>query len=109
MKRRWLLGSMCVAAAVISFTGGAGRAQDAPSAETPPNPLAARDAQGGNGADLGPGLFATADADVDGAVTRAELKALLGKWAAEAGSASDAGATDADLTRVIRLLQPRRP
>ena len=41
---------------------------------------AAADAQGGNGADLGPGLFAAADANIDGAVTRAEFKATFEKW-----------------------------
>ena len=38
------------------------------------------DAEGGNGADLGPGLFAAADSNTDGAVTRAEFKTALEKW-----------------------------
>ena len=42
------------------------------------------DAEGGNGADLGPGLFAAADSNTDGAVTRAEFKTALEKWFQEA-------------------------
>jgi type 1 glutamine amidotransferase len=69
----------------------------------------AADAQGGNGADLGPGLFAAADANVDGAVTRAELKATLQKFLADADTARSGSVADADLANGVKLVAPRLP
>ncbi len=110
MTHTTMLGRIGAAAVVLELMVAPARAQDsAPSAEAPPNPMTARDAQGGNGGDLGPGLFATADTNLDGGVTRAELKAVLEKWATDAGSADGAGAAEADWLRVIKLLQPRLP
>ena len=49
----------------------------------------ARDAQGGSGADLAYGLFAAADANTDGAVTKAEFKETFEKWFSDRGHRQD--------------------
>ena len=67
------------------------------------------DAEGGNGADLGPGLFAAADSNTDGAVTRAEFKTALEKWFQEADKEKSGSVTEADLVAALKLPQPRLP
>jgi type 1 glutamine amidotransferase len=67
------------------------------------------DAEGGNGADLGPGLFAAADSNTDGAVTRAEFKAAIEKWFQEADKEQSGAVTGADLVGALKLPQPRLP
>src|SRR5882672_3389631 len=67
------------------------------------------DAEGGNGADLGPGLFAAADKNIDGAVTRAEFKAALEQWFSNADSGRTGAVTEAQLLAAVKLEQPRLP
>ena len=67
------------------------------------------DAEGGNGADLGPGLFAAADSNTDGAVTRAEFKAALEKWFQDADKEKSGAVTEAELLAALKLPQPRLP
>jgi len=67
------------------------------------------DAEGGNGADLGPGLFAAADKNIDGAVTRAEFKAALEQWFSNADSDRTGAVTEAQLQAAVKLEQPRLP
>ena len=67
------------------------------------------DAEGGNGADLGPGLFAAADSNTDGAVTRAEFKAMLERWFLEADKERTGAVSEADLVAALKLPQPRLP
>jgi len=66
------------------------------------------DAEGGNGADLGPGLFAAADRNTDGGVTRAEFKTTFEQWFSDAAGGSDA-VTEAQLLSALKLPQPRLP
>jgi hypothetical protein len=66
-------------------------------------------AEGGNGADLGPGLFAAADRNTDGAVTRAEFKGTLDKWFTDADKEKSGTVSDADLMGALQLPQPRLP
>ena len=66
------------------------------------------DAEGGNGADLGPGLFAAADRNTDGGVTRAEFKAVFEQWFSDAAGGADA-VTEAQLLNALKLPQPRLP
>src|SRR5690349_2520827 len=66
-------------------------------------------AEGGNGADLGPGLFAAADRNTDGGVTRAEFKATLDKWFTDADKGKSGTVSDADLMGALQLPQPRLP
>jgi type 1 glutamine amidotransferase len=67
------------------------------------------DAEGGNGADLGPALFAAADRNTDGAATRAELKAMLEAWFADADTARTGSVAEAELLAALNLPQPRLP
>jgi type 1 glutamine amidotransferase len=99
------------AAAVVASTLAGLQAQQAPATSrgTAGDPSAARDAQGGNGADLGPGLFAAADINVDGAVTRAEFKATFEKWFADSDTGRTGAVTQADLLAALKLPQPRLP
>ena len=67
------------------------------------------DAEGGNGADLGPGLFAAADSNTDGAVTWAEFKTALERWFQQADKEKSGSVTEADLVAALKLPQPRLP
>src|SRR5438105_4151509 len=101
------------AAAVLAATLGALQAHEAPGAmpaQGGDQGMAGmvHDAEGGNGADLGPGLFAAADRNTDGAVTRAEFKAALEMWFAAADTGRT-GAVSEELLAAVKLPQPRLP
>ena len=55
------------------------------------------------------GLFAAADSNTDGAVTRAEFKTALEKWFQEADKEKSGAVTEADLVAALKLPQPRLP
>jgi type 1 glutamine amidotransferase len=84
------------------------RAQQPPSASSG-DPRAASDAQGGNGADLGPGLFAAADVNTDGAVTRTEFRETFEKWFSNADTGRTGAVAEAELLAALKLPQPRLP
>jgi type 1 glutamine amidotransferase len=83
------------------------QAQQPPSASG--DPRTARDAQGGSGADLAYGLFAAADANTDGAVTKAEFRETFEKWFSTADTARTGAVVEAELLAALKLPQPRLP
>jgi type 1 glutamine amidotransferase len=97
----------CVAA-LLAGALGAMQAQQPPSASQS-DPGAARDAQGGSGADLGYGLFAAADANTDGAVTKAEFRETFEKWFSTADTGRTGAVAEAELLAALKLPQPRLP
>jgi type 1 glutamine amidotransferase len=106
--------STAVCAAVLASIFAVVSAHDAParvSGQTGDQSMEGmvHGAEGGNGADLGPGLFAAADRNTDGAVTRAEFKATLDKWFTDADKGKSDAVSDADLMGALQLPQPRLP
>lgn len=96
------------ATALLAGVLGAIQAQQPPSGSQG-DPRAARDAQGGSGADLGYGLFAAADANTDGAVTKAEFKETFEKWLSTADTGRTGAVAEAELLAALKLPQPRLP
>src|SRR4029079_12431875 len=106
--------STAVCAAVLASIFAVVSAHDAParvSGQTGDQSMEGmvHGAEGGNGADLGPGLFAAADRNTDGAVTRAEFKATLDKWFTDADKGKSDAVSDADLMGALQRPQPRLP
>jgi type 1 glutamine amidotransferase len=98
-------------AVLLANNMGRMTAQQAPAASRGQvsDASAAPDAQGGDGADLGPRLFAAADMNTDGALTRAEFKTTFEKWFSDSNTARTGVVTQADLLTALKLPQPQLP
>src|SRR5262245_16931536 len=100
--------TVCCVATAIAATLGPLRAHEEPAPARGQDMAGmVHDAEGGNGADLGPALFAAADRNTDGAVTRAELKAMLETWFGEADTARAGSVGEGELLAALKLPQPR--
>ncbi len=73
------------------------------------DPKSVPGANGSSGADLGLAFFATADANVDNNVSRAELRTVLEKFLTDADAAKTGAATSDQLQAAIKFRAPRLP
>ena len=96
-----------ITVAVATAAALAGLHAQSRAYDTDPNSV--RGANGASGADLGLAFFASADANTDNAVSRAELKAAVGRFFADADAAG-AGVLTADQFQAgVKFRQPRLP
>ena len=101
-----ILAAGCAAAALAAVTLSLSAAQaPAPAA----GQAAAPGGRGGRGAGPAPLVFTAADADKDGAVTRAELKTLIGKWYVDADTAKSGSVTMEQLSAALTAAFPPPP
>ena len=90
---------------VIGAQGQGGQ----PAGRTGQAPAAAAGAGGGQRGAVAAALFTTADADKDGALTRAELKAILDKWSTEWEAAPGGGFAQEQLVTGLSAALPIQP
>jgi len=107
MRRRYSTAPVAAAicAAVTLVAGTIGAAGQAPAAGQGP---AARGGGGGRGG-VAPALFTAVDADKDGSVTHAEMKAAFEKWYADSDASRSGSITQDQLSTALSSALPPPP
>jgi hypothetical protein len=99
-----LLAAVCAAALAASTMGAIG-AQQTPAPGAGAGPQGGRGGRGG----MAPGVFAAADIDKDGSVTRGELLSTLEKWFGESDTAKTGAITQDQLAAALNSALPQPP
>jgi type 1 glutamine amidotransferase len=95
--------------AVVGLTGSALIGAQPPGGRPGQPPGAAPGAGGGQRGAVAAALFTVGDADKDGALTRAELKAILDKWSTEWEAAQGGGFAQEQLVTGLSAALPLQP
>jgi type 1 glutamine amidotransferase len=106
--KSWTAGLAVVGAVILLLETSSGMSA-APATATQPQPRPVVHDNGTDAASVGPGVFAAADRNTDGAVTRAEFKTTLAEWFSAADRNRAGSVSEADLLATVRFPQPRLP